>query len=58
MIVQNFGTKFLLGRGECKTRENSNFLKKGNIIILDKTRNFSRSHIMKGISPLVSSREI
>ena len=24
----NFGTKFFLRRGECKTRENSNFLKK------------------------------
>ena len=33
VIVQNFGTKFLLRRGECKTRENSNFLKKGNIVI-------------------------
>ena len=27
MIVQNFETKFFLRRGECKTRENSNFLK-------------------------------
>ena len=25
----NFGTKFFLRRGECKTRENSNFLEKG-----------------------------
>ena len=25
VIVKNFGTKFLLRRGECKTRENSNF---------------------------------
>ena len=25
VIVQNFGMKFLLRRGECKTRENSNF---------------------------------
>ena len=58
MIVQNFETKFFLGGGECKTQENSNFLKKGNIVISDKTRNFSRSHIMKWISPLVSSREI
>ena len=24
----NFGTKFFLRRGECKTRENSNFRKK------------------------------
>ena len=29
----NFGTKFFLRRGECKTQENSNFLKKGKIVI-------------------------
>ena len=29
----NFGTKFFLRRGECKTRENSNFRKKGKMII-------------------------
>ena len=29
----NFGTKIFLRRGECKTRENSNFLKKGKILI-------------------------
>ena len=28
VIVQNFGTKFFLRRGECKTRENSNLWKK------------------------------
>ena len=28
VIVQNFGTKFFLRRGECKTRKNSNFWKK------------------------------
>ena len=33
MIVQNFETKFFLRRGECKTRENSNFLKNGKIVI-------------------------
>ena len=27
VLVQNFGTKFFLRRGECKTQENSNFLK-------------------------------
>ena len=32
----NFRTKFFLRRGECKTRENSNFLKKGN-------RNFDKN---------------
>ena len=31
--AQNFETKFFLSRGECKTRENSNFLKKGKIVI-------------------------
>ena len=52
MIVQNFGTKFLLRRGECKTRENSNFWKKGKIVISDKTQKFSRSQMMKRISAL------
>ena len=28
VIVQNFGTKFLLRRGDCKTRENLIFSKK------------------------------
>ena len=28
VIVQNFGTKFFLRRGECETRENSNLWKK------------------------------
>ena len=37
MIVQNFETKFLLRRGECKTRENSNFLKNGQ------NRNFGQN---------------
>ena len=54
----NFGTKFFLKRGECKTRENSNFLKKGKIIISIKIRNFSRSRMMKRTFPLKSSREI
>ena len=54
----NFGTKFFLMRGEYKTRENSNFLKKGKIVISVKIRNFSRSRMTKQISPLKSSREI
>ena len=29
----NFGTKFFLRRGECETPENSNFQKKGKIVI-------------------------
>ena len=54
----NFGTKFFLRRGECKTRENSNFWKKGKIVISVKIQNFSRCRMMKWISPLESSREI
>ena len=54
----NFGTKFFLRRGECKTRENSNLRKKGKILISVKIRNFSRSRITKRTSPLESSREI
>ena len=54
----NFGTKFFLRRGECKTRENSNFLKNGKIVISVKIQNFSRSRMTKRTSPLKSSREI
>ena len=54
----NFRTKFFLRRGECKTRENSNFLKKGKTVISIKTQKFSRSRMMKRISLLESSREI
>ena len=54
----NFGTKFFLRRGECKTRENSNFLKNGKNVISVKIRNFSRSWMMKRISPLESTSEI
>ena len=42
----------------CKTRENSNFLKNGKMVILVKIRNFSRSQMTKRTSPLESSREI
>ena len=54
----NFRTKFFLRRGECKTRENSNFLKKGKIVNSVKIRNFSRFQMTKRTSPLKSSREI
>ena len=54
----NFGTKFFLRKGECETLENSNFLKKGKIIISVKIRNFSRSWTTKRTSPLESSHEI
>ena len=42
----------------CKTRENSNFLKNGKIVISVKIRNFSRFRMTKWTSPLESSREI
>ena len=42
----------------CKTRENSNFLKNGKMVISVKIQNFSRSRMMKRTSPLESSREI
>ena len=43
----------------CKTRENSNFLKKGKIVISIKIRNFfSRSRMMKQTLSLESSREM
>ena len=45
----NFRTKFFSRRGECETLQNSNFLKKGKIVILVKIQNFSRSRIMKQI---------
>ena len=54
----NFGTKFFLKRGECKTPRKFNFLKNGQIVILVKIRNFSRSRMTKWTSPLESSREI
>ena len=53
-----FGTKFFLRRVECKTRENSNFLKNGKMVISVKTRNFSRYQMTKGISLLESSHVI
>ena len=42
----------------CKTRENSNFLKIGKMVILVKIQNFSRSRMMKQTSPLELSRQI
>ena len=54
----NFGDEILLRGGECKTRENFNFLKKGKIVISIKIQNFSRSRITKRTSPLKSSLKI
>ena len=42
----------------CKTRENSNFLKKGKMVILVKIQNFSRPQMMKRTSQLELSHEI
>ena len=58
MCAWNFGTKFFLRRGECKTPRKSNFSKKGKIVISVKIKNFSRSQMMKRISPLESSHKI
>ena len=58
MIVQNFETKLLLRRGECKTRENSNFLINGKMVISVKIQNFSRSRMTKRTSSLELTREI
>ena len=53
-----FQDEILSRRGECETPRKSNFLIKDKIVISVKIRNFSRSRIMKRISPLESSREI
>ena len=58
-IVLNFGAKFLLRRGECKTQEISISGKMAKIIIsVKKIQNlFSGSRMTKWISPLESSHE-
>ena len=57
-MCMEFRDEILLRRGECKTRENSNFLNKGKIVILVKIRNFSKSRMTKRTSQLKSSHEI
>ena len=42
----------------CKTRENSNFLKNGKMVISVKIQKFSRPRMMKRTSPLESSSKI
>ena len=42
----------------CKTRENSNFLKNGKMVISVKIRNFSKYRMTKQTSPLELSHEI
>ena len=59
MIVMEYVVKFTeLARFSCETRENSNFLKKGKMVISVKIQNFSRSRMTKRTSPLESSHEI
>ena len=50
--------KELVQRLECKTRGNSNFMRKGKMVIYVKIRNLSRSQMTKQTSLLESSREI
>ena len=52
-----FRDEILLRRGECKTREKSNFIKKGKIVISVKIRNFSRSRMTKRTFSLKSSHK-
>ena len=53
-----FRDEILLREEECKTRENSNFLKNGKMVISVKIQNFSRYRMTKRTLPLESSREI
>ena len=53
-----FRDEILLKEGECKTLENSNFLKNDRMVISVKIRNFSRSWMKKWTSLLESSRKI
>ena len=53
-----FRDKILLRGGECEAPKNSNFLKKGKMVILVKIRNISRSRMTTRDIPLSSSREI
>ena len=46
-----FQDEILLSGEECKTRENSNFLKKGKMVISVKIQIFSRSQMPKRTSP-------
>ena len=55
LIIQNFGGG---GGVECKTRENSNFRKKGKMVISVKIQKLSRTRMTKRTLPLESSHEI
>ena len=58
ICVCEFRDEILLRGGECEGPENSNFLKKGKMVISVKIRNFSRSRMTTQIAPLSLSREI
>ena len=58
VYVWNFGTKFFLRRGECKTRENSNFSQKRQNRKFGENPEFSKPRMTKRTSPLKSSSEI
>ena len=47
LVCVNFEDKILLRGEECKTRENSNFLNEGKIVILVENWKFSRSRMTK-----------
>ena len=53
-----FRDEILLRGEECKTPENSNFLKNNKMVILVKIWKFSRSWMTKRTSPLELSHEI
>ena len=53
-----FRDEIILRGEECKTRENTNFLKKSKMVILIKIQNFFRSRMTKRTLRLESSREI
>ena len=57
LVCVNFGDEILLRGEECKTRENSIFLKNGKTVISIGNHKFSRSRIKKRTSPLNSSHE-
>ena len=53
-----FWDEILLRGEESKTRKNSNFLKKGKMVISVKILNFSQSRMTKRTSPLEKTHEI
>ena len=53
-----FRNEILLRGEECNTRENSDFLKNGKMVISIKIQNFSRSRMMKRTLLLEFSRDI